>query len=375
MTTTLISPVIVAREALISLENNMVMGGLVHRSFDKEYRSIGATVVVRKPTSFTATAFTTYAVASTITESSVAVILDRHWDVSFEVTSQELSLDVVDFSEQFIQPALRAIAQEVDKDILTRAGTVIAGHYAVSGTPVVSDIAGIEAVLDVLKAPLSNRRLVLHPVTKSAYLSLDAFLNADKRGDGGQALRSAEIGRVLGLDTYMDQNVQKITVNIMGGGTASLGTAWASGQTSGTVSMATAAAVSTALAGEVFKVTGYDQWFVLVVPCTAGTSGLATITSFLPATNTAIAAGSLVTFQDDHRNNLAFHKNAITLVTAPLEPPLGGARGAVASYNGLSCRVVYDYTPTTKKNWISVDFLCGVKVLDKDLAARLVDTR
>ncbi len=374
--TTLVSPLTIAREALIVLENNMVLGNLVHRTFSPEFQTkVGATVVVRRPTSFTATAFTTAAVAQTITEGSVAVILDKLWDVSFEVTSQEMSLDIVSFSEQLLQPALRAIAQEVDKDIATRMGTATPGHYPVSGTPAVSDIAGVEAVLDVLKAPLQERRLVLHPVTKAAYLSLDAFLNADKRGDGGQALRSAEIGRVLGFDTYMDQNNQSVTTSWISAGTAAITGAWAAAATAGTVTGATAAAVSTAPIGALFKVTGYDQWFSLNAPCTATTAGVCVLSDFKPAVAATIANASVVTFQGTRRNNLAFHKNAFALVTAPLAPPIGGANGAVASYNGLSCRVVYDYTVSSKKNWISVDLLCGVKQLDANLSAILADTR
>lgn len=376
MATTLISPIVIAKETLIALENNMVMGNLVHRAFSREYQSIGATVVIRKPTSFTATAFTTAAAASTITESSVAVILDKLWDVSFEVSSQELSLDVVDFSEQFIQPAARAIAQAVDSDICTRSATAIAGYYPVTSTPVIADIAGVEAVMDVLKAPLGDRRLVLHPVTKSAYMTLDAVLHAEKRADGGKAMRNAEIGRVLGFDTYMGQNIPTQTRAFLGAGTGSITGAWSAAGTAGTVTGATAGAVSTAPIGTPFKVTGYDEWFYLTAPCTAGTSGIATLSQFSPAVKaTTMTDASVVTFQLTGRDNLAFHKNGIAFVTAPLQPPLGGAKGAVVNYNGLACRVVYDYTVTSKKNWISVDFLCGTKMLDKDLCCRLIDKR
>jgi hypothetical protein len=380
MTTTLISPVVVAREALIALENNMVMGNLMHRGFSKEYQSIGATVVVRKPTSFTATAFTSTVGYSTITESSVAVILDKHWDVSFQVSSQELSLDVVDFSAQFIQPAMRAIAQAVDDDLCSRAATGIAGHYPVSSTPAISDIAGVEAVMDVLKAPLSDRRLVLHPVTKSGYMVIDAFVGADKTGDGGKALRKAEIGQVLGFDTYMDQNIPTQTrrfldANAAVAGTGNLTGALAAADTACTVTGATAAAVSTAPIGTPFKFTGYDEWFYMTAPCTAGTSGIGTITQFTPAVKATIADAAVVTFQLTGRDNIAFCKNAMAFVTAPLQPPIGGAKGAVVTYKGLACRVVYGYDQQYKKNNISVDFLCGFKMLDKDMAARLIDKR
>jgi len=377
MTTTLISPVIVAREMLISLENNMVFANLCHRAYEKEYKQKGATVVARKPTSFTATAFTSAAAASTITESSVAIILNQHWDVSFEVSSQELSLDVVSFNEQFINPAAKAIAQAVDATCIQLAGTAIAAHYPVSSTPVVSDIAGLEAVMDVMKVPQGDRRLVFAPVTRASYMSLDSFLNADKRGDGPRALREAELGRVLGFDTYMDQNILTVTTAIDNTATAVLqGTLTAAGTLAGTVLRVDLGGTSEVLGvGDVFKITGYDAWHVITTASTLGSgTGLANFSPAMDA-NSTYASGSTVTFQGDARTNLAFHKNAFAFVSAPLAPPIGGAKSAVVNHNGLACRVVYDYTMTSKKNWISVDFLCGFKVLDKSLAARLCDAR
>lgn len=377
MTTTLITPLMVAKEALISLENNMVMGNLVYRAYSKEFQpGIGATVVVRKPTTFTATAFTSTVGYSTITESSVAVVLDKHWDVSFQVTSQELSCDVSDFSEQFIQPAMRAIAQEVDSDLCSRNATAFAAHYPVSSTTVVADIANLEAVMDTNKVPQTDRRLVFAPITKARYMALDAFLNAEKRGDGGKALRTAELGQVLGFQCYMDQNMPtfaQVMTTAFALGTGSITGAWAAGATAGTVTGATGA-VSTVNVGDCFKVTGYDEWFVADIAATSSTAGIIILSSFKPAVQaTSMTDGSVVTFQLGHRQNLAFHKNAIALVSAPLQPPIGGAMGAVATYNGLSCRVVYGYDQQYKKNNISVDFLCGVKLLDRNLGARLVD--
>ena len=375
MPTTLIGQVIVAREMLMALENNMIFANLCYRGYEKEYQQIGATVVVRKPTSFTATAFTGVSAASTITESSVSVILNQHWDVSFEVSSQELSLDVVDFNAQFIEPAARAIAQSIDATCIELAGTAIAAHYPVTSTPVISDIAGLEAVMDVMKAPQMDRRLVFSPITKSAYMSLDSFLNADKRGDGPRALREAELGKVMGFDTSMDQNILTVETAIADTSTAVLeGTLTAAGTADGTVLRVNLSGTSEVLSiGDVFKVTGYDEWHVITTDSTLNSgTGLA---NFSPPMKAVYSQSSTITFQGDARTNIGFHKNAFAFVTAPLAPPIGGAQSSVVNYNGLSCRVVYDYTMTSKKNWISLDLLCGFKVLDKDLAVRLCDAR
>ena len=369
MTQVLLTPTIVAKEALIALENNMVLGGLVYHGYSKEFANVGATVQIRKPTSFTASAWASTIAVQEASEATVSVVLDTLFDVSFEVGSQEMAHDVVDFSEQFIQPAMRAHAQAVDASLAALYAD-IGGSYPVTGTPVVSDIAGVEAVLDALKAPLSGRSLVLAPYTKSAYMSIDAFINAEKRADGGKALRTAEIGRVLGFDTYMDQNMPRHTAT----------TTEATALVNGALAVAATTMVfdnhnvtaGTVTAGDVFWVKGYDQWMLAVGGTWASNAGTVI---FSPPLSGTIGEDEVIQFYGGHRASLAFHKNAFALVTAPLPPPMGGAKGAVLNYKGISCRVVFDYNSSTKKNQISIDQLIGVKTLDPNLAARLMDGR
>lgn len=66
---------------------------------------------------------------------------------------------------------------------------------------------------------------------------------------------------------------------------------------------------------------------------------------------------------------MAFHKNAFALVTRPLELPKGASQAAIVNYDGFGLRVVYGYDMNTKTDTISIDMLCGVKTLDKKLAA------
>jgi hypothetical protein len=68
-------------------------------------------------------------------------------------------------------------------------------------------------------------------------------------------------------------------------------------------------------------------------------------------------------------SGLAFHKNAFALVTRPLELPKGASQAAIVNYDGFGLRVVYGYDINTKTDTISIDMLCGVKTLDKKLAA------
>lgn len=71
---------------------------------------------------------------------------------------------------------------------------------------------------------------------------------------------------------------------------------------------------------------------------------------------------------------VAFHKNAFALVTRPLALPQGAANAAIINYDGFGLRVVYGYDINTKTDTVSIDMLCGVKTLNKDLAAVLKTT-
>ena len=66
-------------------------------------------------------------------------------------------------------------------------------------------------------------------------------------------------------------------------------------------------------------------------------------------------------------NSVAFHRNAIALVSRNLALPMGAANAAYASAGGLGVRVVYDYDAATKTDKISFDVIYGVKALDEDL--------
>jgi len=67
----------------------------------------------------------------------------------------------------------------------------------------------------------------------------------------------------------------------------------------------------------------------------------------------------------------AFHRNCMALVNRPLALPAAGtgARSAVASADGISLRIVMTYDGTKQGHLVTVDLLCGVKVLDTNLGA------
>lgn len=285
MANTFLTPDIIAREALMVLRNNAVMANLVHRDYSSEFvAGVGDTITIRKPATFEAKEYTGSIEVQDAAESGVEVKMDKHLDVSFAVTSAQMAMEIEDFSEQLLVPAMQAFADKIDKYVLALQSDVT---NRVPGTTVVqNDIVDARAFLTKSAAPLTERRFVYGSDTEAKLLKTELFVNADKVGDEGTALREASLGRKFGMDFYVDQNADTV----------------------------------------------------------------------------------------DGIEGIAFHKNAFALVTRPLALPSGAAKAATVNYDGYGLRVVYGYDMDKKTDTISIDMLCGVKTLNKDLASVISTT-
>lgn len=366
MGNTLLTPSVIAREALVALENNLVMAGLVHRDFSNEFQKVGDTITVRKPATFEAKEFSSTIDIQDAVEQGVSVSLDKHLDVSFAVTAKDLTLKLQDFSEQFLNPAMQAIAQKID-GYLTGLYVDIPYNAAVGGTPAISDIAALDKIMNLNKAPQANRALVLDPTTKAKYIVLDAILHAEKSGST-EALRNASMGQVLSFAGFMDQNVASHTKGTLAASSGSLAIASAAaGDT--TVTIAATACSGTLKKGDIITIADTAGSYVVTGNATAASNSI--VVGIYPGLASSVTSKA-VTIKDSHVANLAFHKNAFALVTRPLELPMGAVKAEVINYRGLSVRAVYGYDMTYKRDLISLDILCGVKTLTKELAVRFL---
>lgn len=283
MANNILTPEIIAKEALMVLRNNAVMANLVHRDYSDEFvAGVGDTITIRKPAAFAAKEFSGEIEVQDANETGIPVVMDKHLDVSFAVGAKELTMDIADFSAQFLVPAMQAFQDKIDGYLLNLAKTDITNkHTATENTQ--EDVVDTRAFLTKGAAPLTDRRFVYNSDTETKLLKTDLFVSAEKVGDEGTALREASLGRKYGMDFYVDQNAD-----------------------------------------------------------TAGVAGV------------------------------AFHKNAFALVTRPLALPLGNSEASIVNYDGFGLRVVRSYDINTKKDIISIDAVCGVKTMNKNLAAVLV---
>lgn len=356
MANTFLTPEVVAKEALLCLQSNLVMADLVHRDYSDEFVGVGDTVSVRKPAKFVAQNFTGTTTPQDITEGSVPVKMDRFRDVTVAVSAKQLSLDIEDFSQQVVAPAMQAIAQAIDEDLLAVA--LENAGYVRTGTEDAADLADIADLakrLDLNKAPTANRRLVLCPEHKYRYALTDNLSNVSYAGDN-ETLRDALLGRIYTLETYMDQNCPDSNASVPGTATVFTVTGKA-----GDMEVTISGADGAVQAGDGFIAGGYLYRF------TASGADGGTVTIDQPLMADLDGAAAVV----NAPCSVAFHRNGLALVTRKLALPMGATKAAYASAGGLGVRVVYDYDSATKTDKVSFDIIYGIQALDDKLICAL----
>ncbi|GAA4946003.1 hypothetical protein HD597_006753 [Nonomuraea thailandensis] len=226
MANTFLTPSIIAKAALATLYETCVMAQLVHRDYEQEFVSrVGDTISVRKPAVFQANEFNRAQgiQIQNASEGSVPITLNHFSDVSFAVTAEELTLEIEDFGTQLLNPAMEAISQKIDRDILSLRNDIVQ-RVGVPGTtpagvtgevihPYDDPKTAIDArrVLNQRNVPAADRHLVIGPEIEALWLSDPLFHQADVRGDT-DGLREASLGRrVFGHDAFQTQNIDAPT--------------------------------------------------------------------------------------------------------------------------------------------------------------------
>jgi hypothetical protein len=378
MSNTILTPSLVVKEALMVLRNNLVAGQVVYRDHEIEWQrgvtKPGDTVKIRKPASFESKDFNagTGIEIQNLTESSIDLVVEKYKDISLEVTSKEWTLSLNEFSERVIYPVMVAHAQAIDEYILSKYIQIPNFIGSAANEPwALADIAQPRMKLQKQKVPQDMRRFLICPETEAEFLTLDAIVNAEKSGTT-QALRDANLGRLMGLDIYGTQNAPTHIPGTFAAFTdATVGNASA-GATQVTITKA-AGGTETLKAGDLFTIAGQTTQYVVTADATA--AGGVITASIYPALSANVSGSPIATFAykaGGYRNNLAFHRNAIAAVIVPLELPKGATQAEIINFEGIGVRVVYSYDSKYKKDVISFDFLMGAKVIQPELALRQV---
>lgn len=365
MANTFLTPSIIAREALLILENNLVATNLFHRGHAEEFigAKVGDTITIRQPAAFTAQEFTSSITIQNAEQVAVPFVVEKHFDISLEITAKQWTLELADFRAEVINPVMAGFAQGIDAYVLGKATTV--PNYVGTATDPpdsLADLAAVDKKLNDLKVPVMDRFAIINSTAKADMITnVSQVLDADKRGDGGEALRKAQIGEFLGIDWYMSQNVPSHTSNGPTSWVVNNGPGYAVGDRTMTIGSGS----NDPVVGDVFTVDGDSDQHVV----TAYTTNSVT---FSPGLGAAVSNAAALTFVASHVANIAGHPFGMTVAIVPLELPRGAAEAEYIGDRGLGVRVVYDYNSTTKKDVISFDLLVGAKVQQEALLSRVL---
>lgn len=205
-----------ANESLAILEENMVMGNLVHRDFEPVIQRFGDTVNTRRPGEFVAKRKTN-ADSVTIqdaTATNIQVPLDQWIHTSFMIKDGEESKSFKSLVDEYMAPAMLAQARIIDQILLGQVYRYMAnsyGHLAgLSSSNAITYITGVRNKMNRNKAYVEGRNLVLCPNSETQFLQNSVFTSANLVGDDGTALQEASLGRKFGYDIWMCQNTSSI---------------------------------------------------------------------------------------------------------------------------------------------------------------------
>ena len=406
---------LIAKRAVQVLENNLVFANQVYRGYEAEYsRNVngykpGATITVRRPAEFLVNDGPVVQIQDA-SEGSLQITVDRQKNIGMNFTSKDMTLDITDFSERFIEPAMIQMAQQVDKDV----SGLVAGIPNWVGTPgaTLSNFDSFAAAtqrLDDTAIGSSPRSGILTPKdARGLQANLTGPQSLFAPDMVAKVYRDGMLPPVDGVSLFKTQNYYSQTTGSRTNGTLNAGTlatTWAASKDTNTITftMAGLGASGTIKAGEVFTLAGvydvnprsgvalpYLKQFTVTADVTASGGGAATVTAspaLIPVgtagahwnASAAPASNAVVTWvgtaSTTYPTNVVFNKDAFSLVMVPLEKPEGGAaKVARMSHKGVNVRILSFYDGVNDNNIWRFDVLYGVRTVDPRQAVRLSGT-
>lgn len=373
-TITNITPQLLA-QGLLALRESAVMPRLVNRSYDSLARQRGNVVEVPIPSAISArdvTASTAFNSNVNMSPTQALVTLDFWKEAPFHLSDN----DAVSVMEGTIpmqaSEAVKALSNAIDQLILGKH----TGFYAFAGTPGTTPFASAITVAGTVRrklnenaAPMDDRRVVLDPSAEANALGLSNILQFDQRGDQGGIINGT-IGRKLGMDWYMDQNVQSFTP----------GTGWVTGYSASTLSAAigdstlkitNTTASGTVKIGDIFSYSGDD--YVITAAATASAT-VPFAVSFYPPLKAGLDTGAAITVvASAYTANLVFHRDALAWASRPLAD-IAGLGSMISSQvdpiSGVALRL--EVSRQFKQTTFSYDVLGGANWVRRELGSKIL---
>lgn len=413
MANNVITSQMITNETMRILHNTSAFLGNINTEFESDFAKKGAKagsiVNVRRPVQFTVRNGATVSVQD-VNETTVPVTMEPEFGIDWSFSDYDLTLSIDKFSERYLQAAGMRLATELDYRIAQRFYRGVANFAGTPGTPISTAQAALDAavLLDDNACPRGEGRLMaLTPLSNAKLVGGMSGLFNDQATQGKQ-LKTGMMKTNLGMDFQMSQNLATHTVGALGGTPLVKGANQGlinSGATDSPYASTTTlitdgwtAAIGNRLnLGDVITIdgvysvnpetkqsTGRLMQFVVTANTSSDGSGNASPIIYpaiiaggayqnvnaLPADNAPISVLT-GTASTGYAQNILFHRDAFTLVTAELELPKGTDMASNASYEGVSLRFIRDYDINSNARVCRFDILAGYGLLRPEWAVRV----
>jgi hypothetical protein len=191
------------------------MGNLVNRDYEPVLAQSGDTINVPIPPQMVANNILEGGTVTLQNPSlgNAQIVLNTHAESTFQLPDVTKVLAVPDLLKIYMQPAVAAIAQKIESDLLNLyAGFTANTPVGTAGTAITeATIDSAETALFLAKIPPSEPKfIVVDGSAYSAWRQIPRFSEFQTAGDAGlQALIDGTIGKVKDFYVFRSQFVQK----------------------------------------------------------------------------------------------------------------------------------------------------------------------
>ena len=186
---------LVAADSLPMLMGSLVVGNLVTRDFEPMLASVG----------------------DAISLPNGQITLSTHVEATFQIPDVTKVLAVPDLMKVYMQPAVAAITQRIESDLLALyGGFTMNPTVGTAGTAITeATIDAAETALFLAKVPSADQKfIVVDAAAYSAWRQIPRFSEFQTAGDAGlRALIDGTVGRVKDFFVFRSQFVQKTGSN------------------------------------------------------------------------------------------------------------------------------------------------------------------
>jgi hypothetical protein len=395
MANTIITSTEVLREAQRLLHQKLTFVGSIDRQYDDRFKiggsPNGGSILIKKPNKYVVRSGVTLSVQDTAEESQTLQTSTRK-GVDLHFTTNDLSMHINDFSKNYLRPAMSVLAANIEADALNMVKDV---YNAVDNDGATLTFAKLMAARGVLQnnlAPMGDRTALLNTDDNVAVVGeLKGLFNEQK--EIAKQNREGTIGMLAGFD-FSESSLLSSQLT----GTAAKTTTYlvqGAQTTNGDSTLTVDTGTTTFKAGDVITVagcyrvhpeskatTGVLQNFVVtadyaggagaidVSPAIYTSGGKQNVVAAGWADNAAIVkvgAGA----SEYYYPSVVYHKEAFAFATQPLVMPDGVDFARQEVFDGISMRLIRQYTISDDEFPCRIDVQYGYKTLYPELACRI----